>query len=66
MIIKINGEKTEINKTMNIKELVNFLKLEKEIIAIEKNKKIVYKQNYEKELVKDNDSIEIIRFFGGG
>ena len=58
----------------NIEESVNTLeKLIKsmndkipKLFAIEKNGKIIYKENYETETINNNDEIEIVMFCGGG
>ena len=36
------------------------------LFAIEKNGKIIYKENYETETINNNDEIEIVMFCGGG
>ncbi len=68
MKIKING-KTEVisDNINNLSMLIDFLedKIPK-LFAIEKNGKIIYKENYKKETLKENDEIEIVMFCGGG
>ena len=36
------------------------------LFAIEKNGKIIYKENYQTESINNNDEIEIVMFCGGG
>lgn len=68
MIIKINGKMENINDNINtLSQLIEHLndKIPK-LFAIEKNGKIIYKENYDSESINNNDEIEIVMFCGGG
>ncbi len=68
MIVKINGKLENINDNINtLSQLIESLndKLPK-LFAIEKNGKIIYKENYDDESINNNDQIEIVMFCGGG
>ena len=66
MVITINGETKEIGQEVNLGDLLKFFALPQERIAIELNKEVVRKKDWEKICVKDADKIEIIHFVGGG
>ena len=66
MKIKINGQEKLLPKTCSVQELLLSLKLNTELIAVEKNKKILDKNVYGKTILKNGDNLEIIRFLGGG
>ena len=62
----INGETREIPNEVNLKELLEKLSLPNERVAIELNKEVVRKKDWETTAVSDADKIEIIHFVGGG
>jgi thiamine biosynthesis protein ThiS len=64
--IILNGVKQTIIGAGTLLELINLKKLNKETIVVEKNLKIIPKEELEKERIAENDSIEIISFVGGG
>jgi len=57
--IKVNGETKELNEPVSIAGLL-------EILAVELNREIVRKSDYETTVLKEGDSLEIVRFAGGG
>jgi len=66
MKIFINGETKEIAKQFNLLELLQEFALPSERVAIELNKQVVRKKDWESILVNDADKIEIVHFVGGG
>lgn len=64
--ILINGETKEIPAEINLKNLLEFLSLPNERIAVELNREVVRKKDWENILVKNDDKIEIVHFVGGG
>ena len=66
MQVFINGEIREIRSETNLSELLRRLSLPSERIAIELNKKVVRRKDWENIQVKDADKIEIVHFVGGG
>jgi sulfur carrier protein len=66
MKVLINGETKEITGQFNLRELLNEFALPAERIAIELNKEVVRKRDWENILIKDADRIEIVHFVGGG
>ena len=66
MKVFINGESREIPNEFNLTELLAHLSMPRERIAVELNKEVVRKKDWETIAVKDSDKIEIIHFVGGG
>ena len=66
MKVFVNGETREIQNEINLSELLKQLSLPSERIAIELNKEVVRRKDWETIQVKDSDKIEIVHFVGGG
>ncbi len=66
MKVYINGETKEINGEVSLVELLENFCLPHERVAVELNKEVVRKRDWENILVKDADKIEIVHFVGGG
>jgi thiamine biosynthesis protein ThiS len=66
MIVVVNGENKEVIDSVNLFELLKSLDLPTERVAIELNKEVVRRKNWEITDVKDADKIEIVHFVGGG
>ncbi len=66
MIIKINGKDEAVVKEMDLLELVSAKKLSVDKIVIEHNSRIVPKDEWRQIVLRENDSLEIVSFVGGG
>ncbi len=66
MRVLINGETRNIESELNLRELLEKLELPTERIAIELNKDVIRKKDWETVKIADADKIEIIHFVGGG
>ncbi len=66
MKVLVNGESRELEREMNLQEFLTHLALPSERIAIELNKQVVRKKDWEDIKINDADKIEIIHFVGGG
>ena len=66
MQVTINGEKRELAESLTISEILKNLELPSERVAIELNKEVVRKKDWENIKVGDADKIEVIHFVGGG
>ncbi len=63
--IILNGVKKDISDNISLSELLSDMDLPR-FFVVEKNMQIVYRENFDKEFLKDGDSIEIATFCGGG
>ena len=66
MQILINGETKELQTEVNLSDLLRHFSLPSERIAIELNKEVVRRKDWETIQIKDADKIEIVHFVGGG
>lgn len=66
MKVLINGETKEISGELNLSELLRHFSLPRERVAIELNKQVVRKKDWESISVSDGDRLEVIHFVGGG
>ena len=66
MHVLINGETKEIPGGINVKALLELLSLPQQRIAIEINRDVIRRDDWEAMVVDENDRIEIIHFVGGG
>jgi sulfur carrier protein len=66
MKVLINGETKEISGELNLSELLKHFSLPQERIAIELNREVVRKKDWESIKVSDGDKLEVIHFVGGG
>ena len=68
MKLKINGEVNEFdNELKTISDLFTELEIKSpERVAVEINKEIIMQSDFGSTAVKDDDSIEIVSFVGGG
>ena len=64
-MVKINGESCLL-EGMNLAEYLRQNGYDTRRIAVERNGEIVPKSQYEVTRLQDNDSLEIVRFVGGG
>ena len=67
MQVQINGETRELNHDQIVlAELVRELALVPQRIAVEVNKQIVRRADWEQTSINEGDRIEIVHFVGGG
>ncbi len=66
MIIRVNGEERIIGDGTTIEALLTELKIKPQAMAIDLNREIIPKRLYKNTMLKDGDSLEIVRMTGGG
>ena len=66
MHVDINGETRDIPESVNLRALLELLSLSGQRVAVELNKEVIRRSDWEKVFVANNDRIEIIHFVGGG
>ena len=64
--IYFNGEKREIEEMVTIDRLLDLFSLPKQRIAIEINRSVIRKGDWDKITVSAEDRIEVVHFVGGG
>lgn len=66
MVLIINGEKYIFEEDVSIKEMLELLDIRSSRVAVELNRKIVGKKDYEDTFLRDGDAVEVVHFVGGG
>ena len=66
MKITINGEIKELEEEVNLNRLLELFSLPSQRVAVELNREVVRKQDWENVVVREDDRIEVVHFVGGG
>ncbi len=67
MIVKVNGENLELEKSLNVTDLLIVAKAEQpEYVTVQLNGEFVEHEDFAKIFVNDGDEIEFLYFMGGG
>lgn len=66
MEIQVNGEKRQWDEPVTVVSLLEALGIRPVTVAVERNLRIVPREEMAREMVHDGDTIEIIRMVGGG
>lgn len=66
MNIVLNGEEINIADSLSIMGLIDLYELPATKVAVERNLEIVPKSAYVITMLKENDTVEIVHFIGGG
>ncbi|HLW80995.1 MAG TPA: sulfur carrier protein ThiS [Candidatus Acidoferrales bacterium] len=66
MTVIINGERREIPDGLTVAELLEHLGIAAERVAIERNRDILPRTQWNGTAVEASDSYEIVHFVGGG
>ncbi len=64
--VTINGEARDLPDELTLGELLQFLKLAENRVAIEHNREIVKRDRWTRVRVVAGDRLEIVHFVGGG
>jgi sulfur carrier protein len=64
--MKVNGTIVELEKSQTLYDFIIKQKFDLATIAVERNGEIVPKVTYKEVLLENEDSLEIVRFVGGG
>src|SRR5713226_4157724 len=64
--IRVNGETREVPAPLSIAELLDHFDLPKDRVAVERNRSIVPKQQWEVVALAQGDELEVVHFVGGG
>jgi thiamine biosynthesis protein ThiS len=66
MTLHINGESRSVPSVSNLMELVTHLGIVVDRVAIELNRQIIRRKDWESTPLREMDKIEIVQFVGGG
>lgn len=66
MKLEINGESRSVPASASVRELLENLGIKPDRIAVELNRRIIRRQDWDQTALKDLDKVEIVQFVGGG
>jgi sulfur carrier protein len=66
MTLVINGENRTVSPVTNVRELLAALGISEDRVAVELNRKIIRRGDWDKTAVSNRDRLEIVQFVGGG
>lgn len=67
MVIKVNGENLNLEKSLNVAELLATVKVDQpEYVTVQLNGEFVGREDFPKIFLKDGDEVEFLYFMGGG
>ncbi len=66
MNITINGETREIQEGTTIQALLEALELQPDVTVVQRNEDIIQRDAYEATALNNGDTLELVRFVGGG
>ena len=66
MQVYVNGESTELTEGISLADLITQLDFPSQRIAVEHNRTVVRRSQWESTVLADGDRIEIVHFVGGG
>jgi sulfur carrier protein len=66
LLIEVNGESRDMPSSITLAELIAELSLAAERLAIELNRKVVRRADWQTTALHEGDRIEIVHFVGGG
>jgi len=64
--IVLNGDPRRVPEGLNVAELLKFLEIDGQRVAVELNREIVRKPEWESAEVRDGAQVEVVWFVGGG
>lgn len=64
--IVLNGEPRRVPDGLNVGGLLNYLKIDGQKVAVELNREIVRKPEWESAEVREGAQVEVVWFVGGG
>src|SRR5215831_15687242 len=64
--IRLNGEIHELPESLNISQLLEHFDLPKDRVAVERNRSIIPKLQWESVALSPGDELEVVHFVGGG
>jgi len=66
MKVLVNGDEKDFSSPISLAGLIEELDLPASRIAIELNREVVRRSDWDSTMLKDDDRIEIVHFVGGG
>jgi thiamine biosynthesis protein ThiS len=66
MLVTVNGTARELPEGATVRDLLDRLEARAEAIAVERNRVLVRRRDFETTRLEAGDAVEIVTFVGGG
>ena len=66
MTIQVNGEAREVREGMTLQDLLEWLRLPADRVAVEHNREVVPRDRWRATPILAGDRLEVVHFVGGG
>lgn len=66
MIVTVNGNNENLRQGITIEDFLKEKNLDPDSVVVEHNRGIAGKDDYASIVLNDNDTLEVLRFVGGG
>jgi len=66
LTITLNGDRFEIARPLTVSELLAQLEIDARRVAVEHNLVVLKRDTFDRIIVQQDDSVEIVNFVGGG
>ncbi|HUI90975.1 MAG TPA: sulfur carrier protein ThiS [Chitinivibrionales bacterium] len=66
MIAHINGKTETVIQEVSVEKLLSMKNIDPACVVVEVNKNIVKREKYGSVILNDGDTVEILKFVGGG
>ena len=66
MTIILNGDRFELEQPLSVTALLEKLEIDPRRVAVEHNLSIIKRQTFDRVVVDEGDTVEIVNFVGGG
>ena len=64
--IRLNGERRDFETRLTVLALLDHLKIDPRVVAVEHNRAVVKRARYGETVIDDGAEVEIVAFVGGG
>lgn len=64
--VTVNGDRRSIAGDLSVRQLLEALGLQPQLVVVEHNREILDRTRYESTPVQEGDSLELVHFVGGG
>lgn len=64
--VHLNGEERRVPAGLTVRELLEHLELNPQLVVVERNREILERDRYGATPVEEDDRLELVHFVGGG
>jgi thiamine biosynthesis protein ThiS len=66
MKLVVNGSERDVGDVVDVRNLIELLKLDPKSLVVEHNGEILRREQFENAKLTEGDRVELVRFVGGG